>query len=409
MTAERIIGDELHRHPGGRGSPGPEIATLPIDAPDWKRSSGEAGALAFHDPDGVSAGRLLRVPTICAGLVERGKILAGVPVVETQRFGEDGDGSPFRSRIIVLPSASPIGVTRIDRRTRWAPTTRQRGTPGHSRGHLGPVDVQSRGRIHPCRRPHCGERLALRRTRPSQVQRGIKRSRRDGVAIRRGDQERDLTEIFYDLHLHTRRRHGTPVQPRRSFELLWRRILEPRHGFLSLAYSGRVPVAGAVFLSGRETLTFKYSASRPEFWRVRPNHAVIWHAMEGLRIVRTLTRPDSLSEPRASRFQAAVGSTRGGSPPLDRGGQSLPEPFALRAGRTRARSRRPARAALAVPRHGRTPLQACRLTQPPPHGTIRRARGHPRAAQRGCRGHRRTTRRFSTSYRAFRCLARRSF
>jgi lipid II:glycine glycyltransferase (peptidoglycan interpeptide bridge formation enzyme) len=100
------------------------------------------------------------------------------------------------------------------------------------------------------------------------------------VAIRRGDHERDLTEIFYDLHLHTRRRHGIPVQPRRFFELLWRRILEPGHGFLSLAYSGRIPVAGTVFLTGRETLTYKYSASRPEFWRVRPNHALIWHAME---------------------------------------------------------------------------------------------------------------------------------
>jgi hypothetical protein len=114
----------------------------------------------------------------------------------------------------------------------------------------------------------------------SQVQRGIKRSRRDGVAIRRGERESDLTEIFYDLHLHTRRRQGIPVQPRRFFELLWRRILEPGRGFLTLAYSGRIPVAGAVFLIGRETVTYKYNASRPEFWRVRPNHALIWHAME---------------------------------------------------------------------------------------------------------------------------------
>jgi CelD/BcsL family acetyltransferase involved in cellulose biosynthesis len=57
-------------------------------------------------------------------------------------------------------------------------------------------------------------------------------------------------------------------------------ILEPGHGFLDLAYSGRIPVAGTVFLTGQETLTYKYNASRPEFWRERPNHALIWHAME---------------------------------------------------------------------------------------------------------------------------------
>ena len=27
-------------------------------------------------------------------------------------------------------------------------------------------------------------------------------------------------------------------------------------------------------------MTYKYNASRPEFWRERPNHALIWHAME---------------------------------------------------------------------------------------------------------------------------------
>ena len=216
----------------------------------------------------------------------------------------------------------------------------------------------------------------------SQVQRGIKRSRRDGVAIRRGDQERDLTEIFYDLHLHTRRRHGIPVQPRRFFELLWRRILEPGHGFLSLAYSGRIPVAGAVFLIGRETLTYKYSASRPEFWRVRPNHALIWHAMEwacanGFRTFDFgLTHFPNRGLRDFKRRWAAREEVLHRSVVAD---TALPSRSPYGPARACARSRRPARTALVVPGHRGTLIQACRLTEPP-HRTIRAARGPLRAS-----------------------------
>ena len=193
----------------------------------------------------------------------------------------DGDGSRFRLRTIALPSPSPnrrranwppdwIGSG--DTRT-WNAWTFTRTSPARRRSPIAAAFTHTVD-LTP------GSSSLFAALDRSQVQRGIRRSRRDGVTIRRGDHERDLTEIFYDLHLHTRRRHGIPVQPRRFFELLWRRILEPGHGFLSLAYLGRIPIAGAVFLIGRETVTYKYNASRPEFWRERPNHALIWHAME---------------------------------------------------------------------------------------------------------------------------------
>jgi CelD/BcsL family acetyltransferase involved in cellulose biosynthesis len=260
-----------------------EIAALPIDAPQWTqfvRSQPEA--LAYHDPGwGLMLGECYGFRPFALGLVEGGTILAGLPVVETRTLRG-------RGRWISLPFTDhcpPLGVTDsaslelaagLDRFRRHAGVYRldvhaQISGPStftHAIGFTHTVDLTP------------GSTSLYSALDRSQVQRGIKRSRRDGVAIRRGDQERDLTEIFYDLHLHTRRRHGIPVQPRRFFELLWRRILEPGHGFLSLAYSGRIPVAGTVFLTGRETLTYKYSASRPEFWRVRPNHALIWHAME---------------------------------------------------------------------------------------------------------------------------------
>jgi CelD/BcsL family acetyltransferase involved in cellulose biosynthesis len=113
----------------------------------------------------------------------------------------------------------------------------------------------------------------------SQVQQRIAKAERDGVAVRRGSSKDDLTQIFYELHLETRRRLGVPIQPRRYFELLWERIVAPGHGFVLLAYWNALPIAGAVFLAWNGMITYKYSASRQEFWRLRPNNLVIWDAI----------------------------------------------------------------------------------------------------------------------------------
>jgi lipid II:glycine glycyltransferase (peptidoglycan interpeptide bridge formation enzyme) len=113
----------------------------------------------------------------------------------------------------------------------------------------------------------------------SQVQRNVKRAGRDGIVVRRAETQSDLTNSFYELQLQTRRRLGMPMQPRRFFEALWSHLLEPGHGSLLLAYFGTKPVAGAVFLTGSETMTYKYGASDASSWRLRPNHLLFWTAM----------------------------------------------------------------------------------------------------------------------------------
>jgi CelD/BcsL family acetyltransferase involved in cellulose biosynthesis len=110
----------------------------------------------------------------------------------------------------------------------------------------------------------------------SQVQRNIRRAERSGITVRRGESASDLVDVFYGLHLRTRRRHGVPVQPRRFFELLWRYVLEPGSGFLLLAYAGSRPVAGAVFLTANQTIIYKYGASEQDGWHLRPNHLIFW-------------------------------------------------------------------------------------------------------------------------------------
>jgi CelD/BcsL family acetyltransferase involved in cellulose biosynthesis len=113
----------------------------------------------------------------------------------------------------------------------------------------------------------------------SQVRRNVRRAEREGLELRVAERESDLTETFYNLHLQTRRRLGVPVQPRRFFRKLWAHLLESGLGWLTLVYFKERPVAGAVFLAWQRSITYKFGASDPAFWRLRPNHLIFWSAI----------------------------------------------------------------------------------------------------------------------------------
>ena len=235
MTAERALGAWAAASAGSDAAPKDrEIATLPIDALDWKQFiHSQAEALAYHDPAwSLMLAECYGFRPFALGLVGGGRILAGVPVVETRtlRRRRRWISLPFTDHcppLAVTASASREFAAGLDGFRRHASVERLDiradvsgpSTFNHAAGFTHAVDLT------------VGSASLFGALDRSQVQRGIKRSRRDGVAIRRGDQESDLTKIFYDMHVHTRRRHGVPVQPRRYFELLWRRILEPGLGF----------------------------------------------------------------------------------------------------------------------------------------------------------------------------------
>jgi CelD/BcsL family acetyltransferase involved in cellulose biosynthesis len=107
----------------------------------------------------------------------------------------------------------------------------------------------------------------------------IHRARRDGVEVRITRSPGDLAS-FYRLHLQTRRRLGVPVQPVRFLEALWAKLIEPGWGFAVLASAGGRPIAGAIFLTWNRHLIYKYSASDPAYWRLRPSKLVVWTAIE---------------------------------------------------------------------------------------------------------------------------------
>jgi CelD/BcsL family acetyltransferase involved in cellulose biosynthesis len=112
------------------------------------------------------------------------------------------------------------------------------------------------------------------------VRRHVATARRQGVQVHLAETVDDLVGTYYRLHVGTRRRQGVPAQPLRYFRVLWERVLEPGDGFLLIARHGDRALAGAVFLRGGRTVTYKYGASDDRSLSLRPNHAVMSAAIE---------------------------------------------------------------------------------------------------------------------------------
>jgi CelD/BcsL family acetyltransferase involved in cellulose biosynthesis len=267
--------------PGATRKPGPTVEVLDIGDDQWARFvSAHPRATCFHRPEWV---RLIadcyRYPAFA--LVQRdpaGMIEAGLPLIEVRL--------PTRPRRwLALPFSDECG-----------PLVRAGGSAADFlrqadmlRSAQGVADLQVRADVDlgPARTVQVGvtHALALRpagdpappRARAS-VRRHIAAAQRAGVQVRYGEAVQDV-EHFYRLHAQTRRRQGVPVQPRRYFRMLWERMIEPGHGVVVLASTGAAVVAGAVYLHGGGTVTYKYGASDQRYWSLRPNHAVMAFAI----------------------------------------------------------------------------------------------------------------------------------
>jgi CelD/BcsL family acetyltransferase involved in cellulose biosynthesis len=109
--------------------------------------------------------------------------------------------------------------------------------------------------------------------------RNIKIAQSNNVQIKVGRNLQDI-QAFYALHLETRHRQGVPVQPYHFFELLHKLLIDQGLGFVLLAYVNQQCLAGAVFLHWKQTLTYKYGASKSDHLSLRPNHLIFWKAIE---------------------------------------------------------------------------------------------------------------------------------
>lgn len=257
------------------------LRVLPVENPEWLRFVRDhPAATAFHEPAWA------QMIADCYGYRAfaavaadaHGGIAAGLPVVRVNPLGT-------RAKWVSLPFTDhcPPLVTSETARSLLASLFLQRARADRAR------TAEVRDELAGCPAVDVGVRHVLplngdedaiwRGFHRSQVQRNIRRAEREGVVVRGGDREEDLTEVFYRLHVATRRRQGVPVQPHRFFQLLWRRVIAPGLGGVLVAEHQGTPVAAAVFLSTNHTTIYKFGASDSARWSVRPNHPIFWHAI----------------------------------------------------------------------------------------------------------------------------------
>ena len=252
-----------------------ELKVLAIDDPRWASFVlGAPGAVPFHRPEwarllancyGHRAFALTRVD-------ETGRVHDGLPILEIAYpwGGRQWTSLPFTDSCPLLAASDESRLALVDRldaerRARGVARLEIRAPiPGPS------AQLRTVGVTH---------RLVLasdpgamfRRFKPA-VQRAIAKAQREGVTIAVARNPADLGDTFYRLHAATRARLGVPVQPRRYFRMLWGALIDTGLGFVLLASAGGRVIAAAVFLAWNGTIEYKYGASSPEFWALRPNN-----------------------------------------------------------------------------------------------------------------------------------------
>jgi CelD/BcsL family acetyltransferase involved in cellulose biosynthesis len=259
-------------------------AILDLDDPRWGAFVDQnEDATPFHHP---SWARMLaetyRYRGFALGIAEGdGELIAGAPFLEVRSLSG-------RRRWISLPFTDECPLLANDSDAREALLTALADEPGRLR--VPAVEIRAAVEsfgwrvtadavIHELELEPDPESVRKRFSR-SQVIRNIARAEKEGVVVRHAVGEHDL-DAFYRLHTRTRRRQGVPVQPRRFFELLWGRLVQPGLASILLAdVPGAEAVAGALFLHTGATTIYKFGASDVESLRLRPNHAIFWTAIQ---------------------------------------------------------------------------------------------------------------------------------
>jgi CelD/BcsL family acetyltransferase involved in cellulose biosynthesis len=249
---------------------------LTIDDPRWLDFVGaQARATLFHHP--AWAGLLAETygyRALAVGLDGGGGLAAGLPFIDVSLpLGRRRWVSlPFTDHCPPLDGDRPLelaGALAELARASGLAALEVRGPLGGPGGagyvrHALPVSADAEGTFARLARNH---------------RRNVRIAGKAGVRVSSSRSAADL-DVFYRLHLRTRRRLGVPVQPRRFFRLLLERIIEPGLGFILVAHSGDIPVAAAIFGSWNGTLLYKYSARDERYAKLDASYLLLWTAIQ---------------------------------------------------------------------------------------------------------------------------------
>ncbi len=283
MTGEpvRAMSQKSYVIPSATGA----IRPIALEASDHRWNTlvrSHAEATAFHQPEWAELlSDVYGYSSLVFALVDdEERIVAGLPImgIRSRLTGNRWVAMPFTdfcppllldgqsehrfaSELIAWAGAKRL----LPLRVHWQFDCREGAYPGEEFAHhTTALDVDPEA--------------LFKRFKKTRVQQAIRQAEQSGITTRLGKNVGDLRQ-FYRLHLITRQRLGTPVQPWRFFSRLWDLILSKGLGFLVLSEKDGQALAGAVFLACNRTVIYKYSASDPAAWSLRPNNLVLWHAI----------------------------------------------------------------------------------------------------------------------------------
>jgi hypothetical protein len=125
-----------------------------------------------------------------------------------------------------------------------------------------------------------GADAVFARLHPSHVQRGIKKARKGPLRAVDGRTLEDWSAMAM-LQARTSHRLGTPAPPTRFFTEACRTLQEQGLVDLLLArHPSGEAVAGLTLWKGRREWIYSFGASLPEHLELRPNHLLLWTALE---------------------------------------------------------------------------------------------------------------------------------
>jgi hypothetical protein len=127
-----------------------------------------------------------------------------------------------------------------------------------------------------------GEAAVLQRFHADSTRRGIRKSEREGVQVRRGTEPADWTALAL-LEEETARSHGVPAPPRGFFTAACRGLQAAGLAdlYLAEARDRAGAIAGIVVWKGPRRWIYAFGASRTDALGLRPNHALLWTAIRG--------------------------------------------------------------------------------------------------------------------------------
>lgn len=113
----------------------------------------------------------------------------------------------------------------------------------------------------------------------SSAKRNIKKAVTNHIITKKYTDQSGI-DIFYKLHLYTRKKHGIPIQPKKFFSYFKNFLFDQNMGFILVAFKSEIPVAAALFLYYGKTLVYKYGASDEKFLEFRPNDLIFNEAIK---------------------------------------------------------------------------------------------------------------------------------